>query len=89
VQVAQGFIDSGEFQSRYGALDNAQFITQLYANILDRAPDQAGYDWFLANLNSGASSRAEALRVFAESPENYDATIGLIGNGLAYTPYLG
>ena len=29
-QVALGFINSAEFSSKYGALDNADFVTQLY-----------------------------------------------------------
>ncbi len=42
-KVATGFIGSAEFQGLYGAnLTNAQFINLLYANVLNRTPDQVG-----------------------------------------------
>ena len=45
--VASGFIGSAEFRDLYGAnLTNTQFIDLLYANALNRAPDQTGYDYW-------------------------------------------
>lgn len=88
VQVGQAFIDSPEFSANYGALDNSQFVVQLYANVLDRTPDQPGLAFHVGNLNAGAA-RAEILRAFSESEENQVAVIGSISNGIGYTPYLG
>jgi hypothetical protein len=85
--VAQGFIDSAEFKQTYGALDNRAFVTQLYANVLHRAPDDAGLAWHVSLLNNGTISRADDLVVFSESAENQAALIGTIQNGMPYLPY--
>ena len=69
--IAQSFIASAEFQSRYGALNDVAYITQLYANVLDRAPDAGGLSYWQGVLSSGGSgARAAVLVDFAESAEN-------------------
>jgi serralysin len=85
-QVAGNFVASPEFQSRYGALNNTQFVTQLYANVLDRAPDAAGLAYHVAHLNAGMS-RGEVLVGFSESPENQANVIGQIDHGMLYLPF--
>jgi len=82
--VAQSFINSPEFSLRYGSLDPAQFVVQLYANVLDRAPDAAGLAYWQNNMSHG-QSRAEVLMYFSESGENQAAVIGVIQDGFAYT----
>ena len=84
-QVAQNFINSPEFSVRYGSLDNAAFVTQLYANVLHRAPDASGLAFHTGNLSTGANTRAHVLVGFSESPENQAALIGTIQNGMFYT----
>ena len=37
-QITTGFINSTEFQTEYGSLNNTQFVTLLYNNVLGRAP---------------------------------------------------
>ena len=86
-QVAQGFIDSPEFSAAYGSLSNSDFVTQLYANVLHRAPDAAGLKFHVDLLNAGNISRAQDLVGFSESTENQAALIGIIGNGFAYIPH--
>ncbi len=76
--IAAGFIGSGEFQSRYaaaavpsdhgGAADKA-FVTALYQNVLHRAPETAGLNFWLHDLANG-DSRANVLVSFALSPED-------------------
>ena len=57
-QMSAAFVASAEFQSKYGPTQtNDQFITALYSNILDRAPDPSGYAGWLNFLNSGQLSR--------------------------------
>src|SRR5207253_4048283 len=51
--VAANFIASPEFQSKYGNVDDTQFISLLYQNVLDRAPDDAGLQFHLGELASG------------------------------------
>lgn len=50
--LAHGFTQSAEFQRLYGTLDDAAFVTQLYRNITDAAPDTATlarWDTYLDN----------------------------------------
>lgn len=83
-QVAQNFINSPEFASTYGSLNDTQFVTQLYANVLHRAPDAEGLAFHASNLGKGVT-RAQTLVGFSESPENQTALIGVITNGMEYT----
>lgn len=84
--IAQNFIDSPEFAGRYGNLDNTQFVTQLYRNVLDREPEAAGLAFHVNNLNGNAVSRAQTLANFSESPENQATLIGVIQDGFSFTP---
>jgi Domain of unknown function (DUF4214)/Leishmanolysin/RTX calcium-binding nonapeptide repeat (4 copies) len=68
VAAAAGFVGSAEFTAKYGALNNTQFVTQLYANVLHRAPDAGGLANWVNALNAG-SSRASVLTGFSESLE--------------------
>jgi hypothetical protein len=71
-EIANGFVASSEFSNRYGGnLSDAGFIRQLYANVLDRAPDADGQGNWSKFLAAG-NSRAEALVGFSESTENID-----------------
>jgi serralysin len=81
VDVAGGFIAAPEFTATYGALDDAQFVTQLYRNVLGREPEPEGLAYHVARLQSGAS-RAQVLVGFSESPENIAATP--TANGVRY-----
>jgi hypothetical protein len=86
--VAQGFVNSAEFKSVYGASPtNAQIVTRFYDNVLGRAADSGGYNYWLGILDTGQGSVAGVLAAFSESPENQAAVIGVIGNGILYTPY--
>lgn len=85
--IANGFIQSTEFQSLYGKDAPATtFITTLYNNILHRAPEQAGYSWWVDQVNAGVS-RSEALLSFADSPENKAALQADMQNGFDYVPF--
>jgi serralysin len=82
-QLAANFMSSPEFCTHYGNPGNAEFVTLLYANVLDRAPDAAGLAYHVAHLDAGAS-RAEILVGFSESPENQAAAqVALVGVAMA------
>lgn len=86
-QVAAGFMDSKEFRDLYGAAPTAeQFVSKLYNNVLHRAPEQAGYD-FWVGVVKGGYSRPAVLAAFAESGENQAQLIGVISQGMEYTPF--
>lgn len=73
--VADGFLQSPEFQKTYGPqLSDAAFIDQLYDNILHRDGEAGGVAYWLDRLD-GHASRAEVLIGFSESPEN----VALVG----------
>lgn len=85
VHVAQGFLGSAEFASKYGANPtNEQYVQALYHNVLHREPDQAGYDYWNSVLDPGLTTRQQMLVDFSESPENQGNVIGVIGNGFDY-----
>ncbi|WP_435404837.1 DUF4214 domain-containing protein [Mesobacterium hydrothermale] len=71
--AAAGFVNSAEFQSIYGALDNAQFVELLYQNVLGRASDPGGLQGWLTTLANGAT-RADVVVGFSDSTEFINAT---------------
>lgn len=84
LSIANSFLGSNEFKSRYGdQISQKEYVTALYLNVLNRAPDQAGADYWVDALNAG-SSRAQILVNFSESIENQQGVIGAIQNGMEY-----
>jgi hypothetical protein len=87
--VAQGFVSSAEFKAVYGSSPtNAQIITKFYENVLHRAPESGGYNYWLGILNSGQGTVADVLAAFSESPENQSGVISVIEKGMRYTPFI-
>ena len=81
--MADAFIQSIEYQSHYGANPtDAAFVTALYNNVLNRAPDADGYAAWTSRLASHSYDRAGVLVGFSESPENHALTSGQIVNGI-------
>ena len=78
------FIQSPEFRSNYGeAIDDAEFVTLLYNNILGRNPEKAGFDYWSDVLSKG-HDRSEIVPGFSESIENQLRVIGDIQYGIEY-----
>ena len=61
----------------YGSLSNAQFVTLLYANVLGRAPDQGGLDFWVSSLQGGAL-RERVVLSFSESAEFIQKTAQML-----------
>lgn len=80
-QEAAGFVNSTEFQAHYGALNNSQFVNQLYLNVLDRPGDSGGLAYWTGLLNSG-TSRADVTLGFTESFEFQVNMLGQIDDGI-------
>lgn len=77
--IAGGFTQSVEFQTKYGSLMDADFVTQLYLNVLNRTPATAELSAWLGLIQNGDASgvhftRDMVLVGFAESPENIAKT---------------
>jgi hypothetical protein len=88
--VAAGFFQSAEFQQLYGSNPSTNtLITNFYQNVLHRAPDQAGFDYWSNQFSKGLITPAAALASFCESTENQAQVIGQIQNGIVYTVWAG
>lgn len=85
--VSQKFIDSQEFGAKYGALDDDDFVNQLYLNVLDRDGEAGGIKAWVGALSRGVLTRADVLVGFSESAENKANVIGQIENGILYSEW--
>ena len=85
--VAGAFASSPEYTGA-GPKSDAAFVTSLYNNVLHRAPDQGGFDYWMYDITHN-SSRADLLAYFSESPENVAQTAALVGQGVHYDQFLG
>jgi hypothetical protein len=80
--VAEGFVASAEFATVYGpSPGNAALVNQFYFNILDRAPEPGGFDFWLSLLNT-TNDRALVLEGIANSVENQAGLLPIIGQGI-------
>ena len=69
VEVADGFVRSPQFRATYSDdLSDGDFVTLLYNNVLDRAPDAQGFARWTGELADGAT-RAEVVLGFSQSPQ--------------------
>ena len=88
VAVSNAFIVSDEFTKMYGAApSNGSFVQNLYKNILHRAPDPGGYEFWVGHLDAKRLTPADVLANFSESVENVAALAVVLEGGIAYTPY--
>jgi hypothetical protein len=68
-QLSRALASSDEFRSLYGSLDNLQFVTVLYQNVMGRAPDAPGLAFWVGQLDSGTMDRSEVILRFSQHPE--------------------
>ncbi len=66
--LSNAFVQSGEFASLYGTLDNTQFVQRVYQNVLRRSADAAGLFHWVGQLGS-SMTRGQLMVNFSESPE--------------------
>ncbi|WP_298875206.1 DUF4214 domain-containing protein [uncultured Bradyrhizobium sp.] len=87
-QMSAAFVVSTEFTNLYGAsVSNSQFLTNLYANILNRTPDPTGFAGWLHILDTNQADRAQLLLGFSESPENHSLVDPAIVTGIRLDPH--
>lgn len=81
--IAQAFTQSAEFQALYGSdVSNGDFVNLLYQNILHRSADQAGYEYWLNEINE-TNDRGSTIVGFSNSVEYEIETASAIDNFLA------
>lgn len=84
--AAQAFTESTEFQTLYGpSVSDTQFVNLLYQNILGRAADQPGYDYWLPEIQA-SGDRGGMIVSFANSTEYIGETATLIDTFLGSVP---
>ena len=80
-EVADAFLQSAEFAANYGsAVSTADFVTLLYNNVLNRSPDEDGFNAWSSDLDAGLLDRTDVLVGFSESQENINAVVGEISS---------
>jgi uncharacterized protein YkwD len=67
--IAHAFASNGEFQQRYGGLDEAGFVNALYWSIFGRPADPSGLAYWTGELTSGRMVRGWVLLGLTSSPE--------------------
>jgi hypothetical protein len=67
--IAAAFASSAEFRNTYGELNDAEFIALVYNNVLLRAPDLAGFRFWLERIADPTVSRGDLMVAFSESAE--------------------
>ncbi|WP_127112547.1 DUF4214 domain-containing protein [Shimia sediminis] len=72
--IVSGFVNSVEFQSKYGSTTNTEFVTLLYNNVLDRDPEAQGLTNWVNALENGVLTREQVVLGFSESAEFQAAT---------------
>ena len=66
--IAANFAGSSEFKTAYGKVNDHDFVNLVYGNVLQRKPDTAGLDHWVAKLADGMS-RGDLMVAFSESSE--------------------
>ncbi|MDQ6699364.1 MAG: DUF4214 domain-containing protein, partial [Acidobacteriota bacterium] len=84
LDVINGFLASPEYMARFGNPDSSTFVTRLYNNVLGRAPEQAGFDFWMNLLNSGQKTRPQVVQGFVASAEFQATTLNQLYAELAY-----
>lgn len=62
-----GFLHSKELQNQN--LSDSEFVTRMYQTFLNREPDEEGYQYWLAQLKSGKTTRDNLVYGFTHSKE--------------------
>lgn len=68
-QLAESLIHSAEGNALYGSLNNSQFVSQVYHNVLGRSADAGGLEFYTKALDSGLE-RGKLFAGFLDSLED-------------------
>ena len=93
VQMAEAFVWSTEFQALYGVTTTGRYligddvegvVDLFYQNVLGRAPDQAGLDYYTSVIEKQEKTSGRVLAEIADSPENRTNLLPTIESGMSY-----
>ena len=97
VRMATDFTYADEFKTLYGVQtadnymtgeDITALVTKIYENVLDRAPDTGGRDYYAGQITTKSKTVGQVLAEISDSAENKLAVADLIGTGIEYTPWV-
>jgi hypothetical protein len=97
VRMATDFTYAEEFKMLYGVKtadnymtgeDITALVTKIYENVLDRAPDAGGRDYYVSQITTKSKTVGQVLAEISDSGENRLAVADLIGTGIEYTPWV-
>ncbi|AWN42710.1 peroxidase family protein [Methylobacterium durans] len=69
--MAQAFLGSGEYQSKHGGLNNAEYVDMLYENALGRHAEAGGLQYWADAIQHGVS-REEIATAIVHSQEAHE-----------------
>ncbi|WP_421122032.1 DUF4214 domain-containing protein [Aquihabitans daechungensis] len=75
-RISSNFAASSEFQRRYGALTNNQFVKLVYQNVLSRSGDASGIAYWTKQLDTRKRDRGQVMTGFSESSEHLRRRFG-------------
>jgi hypothetical protein len=88
-QISAKFASSAEFKRRYGTLTNRAFVQQIYLNVLGRAGEKSGVDYWTKRLDTNKSSRGQVMINFSESNEYKTKQVENVHAAAIYITLLG
>lgn len=83
-ELGDAFVNSAEFQGRFGALSNEDFVARMCPVALDRPADAAGHADWTSGLDGGAIGRRDVVLGFAHSEETTQKLLPLVADGIAF-----
>ena len=98
VRMATDFTYADAFKTLYGVQtadnymtgeDITALVTKIYENVLDRAPDAGGRDYYVGEITAKSKTVGQILAEISDSTENKLAVVELIATGIEYTLWVG
>jgi len=71
-EIAKSFFDQPETKELYGESDLDSFIDSVYGNVLDRTPDEAGAEYWKAELENGKISKDKFIIAILNGAKEHD-----------------
>ena len=71
-EIAKSFFDQPETKELYGESDLDSFIDSVYGNVLDRTPDEAGAEYWKAELENGNISKDKFIIAILNGAKEHD-----------------